>query len=119
MLRKVSLQYLIYSFKHLILGGLSDSTILGNNNKFLYSLSEWLQPVSQSSSKWVLCWRASQNGWASTTFHSLCDYKGPTITIVRVGEYIFGGYVGMSWTTGKCIYYIILYGCDSKRALIG
>ena len=26
-----------------------------------------------------------------------CDGKGPTVTIIRVGRYIFGGYTSVSW----------------------
>ncbi|XP_078381942.1 uncharacterized protein LOC144664648 isoform X2 [Oculina patagonica] len=81
-------------------GGLSDSAILGNNNKYLTLLSDWLKSVAQSiSSQWKRCWRASVDGWASTTFHGMCDSKGPTVTIVRVGgRYIFGGYTSLSWS---------------------
>ena len=43
------------------------------------------------------CWHAKTDGWATSTFHSNCDGKGPTVTIVQVGSYIFGGYVDKSW----------------------
>lgn len=33
----------------------------------------------------------------STDFHSRCDNKGATVTIIRVGENIFGGYSDVSW----------------------
>ncbi|CAH3143436.1 unnamed protein product, partial [Pocillopora meandrina] len=26
-----------------------------------------------------------------------CDGKGPSVTIIRVGKYIFGGYTSYSW----------------------
>ncbi|PFX13490.1 CD209 antigen-like protein 2 [Stylophora pistillata] len=72
--------------------GLGYSAILANDDNYLGSLSSWLSPVVQSqSSYWKRCWRASVDGWAASTFHSLCDSKGPTVTIVRVGKYIFGG----------------------------
>ena len=65
-----------------ILGGLSDSIILGNNKTFLSLLSGWLKPVAQSkSSKWKRCWRASLDGWAGTTFHTLCDSKGQLLPL--------------------------------------
>ncbi len=44
-----------------------------------------------------LCWRATRDGWAVSTFHSNCDYKKPTVTIVKVGQYVFGGYATESW----------------------
>ena len=79
--------------------GLNDSVILRDNVHHLANLSTWLKPVAQSqSSKWKRCWRASVDGWAATTFHSGCDNKGPTVTIIRVGgTYIFGGYTNLSW----------------------
>ncbi|CAH3181137.1 unnamed protein product, partial [Porites evermanni] len=78
--------------------GLEDSVIVGNNRNYLRNLTKWLSPVAQSvNSTWKLCWCASVNGWDKRTFHSLCDNKGPTVTIVRVGKYIFGGYSSVSW----------------------
>jgi hypothetical protein len=44
-----------------------------------------------------LCWRATRDGWAASTFHSNCDNKKPTVTLVKVGRYIFGGYATESW----------------------
>ncbi|KAL9951567.1 hypothetical protein ACROYT_G044251 [Oculina patagonica] len=41
--------------------------------------------------------RASRNGWAASTFHSNCDNKGATVTVVKSGNYIFGGYTDQSW----------------------
>ncbi|XP_068737819.1 adhesion G protein-coupled receptor E1-like [Montipora capricornis] len=77
--------------------GLEKSVIIGSNQTYLVQLSEWLKPVSQSNSQWKLCWRASEHGWASSTFHSLCDGKGPTVTIIKVNQNIFGGYASVSW----------------------
>ena len=45
------------------------------------------------------CWRAKTDGWAASTFHSNCDGKGPTVTIIQVGSYIFGGYTDLSWSS--------------------
>ena len=78
--------------------GLHDSVIVGNNKNHLTSLSNWLTSITKSvNSLWKRCWRASVDGWAASTFHSLCDSKGPTVTIIRVGRYIFGGYTSISW----------------------
>ena len=78
--------------------GLQDSVIVGNNRNNLTHLNNWLSLVIRSIfSRWRRCWRASVDGWAASTFHSRCDGKGPTVTIVRVGEYIFGGYTSVSW----------------------
>ena len=79
--------------------GLERSVILANDTNYLNTLSNWLTPVILTKSiNWKRCWRASVDGWASTTFHSLCDNKGATVTIIRVGKYIFGGYTSRSWS---------------------
>ncbi|XP_022808925.1 uncharacterized protein LOC111345898 [Stylophora pistillata] len=80
--------------------GLGLSVILASNDNHLETLSSWLRSVERSqSSQWKRCWRASVDGWAASTFHSLCDKKGLTVTIIRVGRYIFGGYAGSGWTS--------------------
>ena len=43
------------------------------------------------------CYHAETDGWDSTTFHSKCDGKGPTVSIIQVGNYTFGGYTDVSW----------------------
>ncbi|KAL9963218.1 hypothetical protein ACROYT_G032396 [Oculina patagonica] len=78
---------------------IEDSEILKGDPSYLKALGDFLKPVVQSNSHWKRCWRASVDGWASTTFHTNCDNKGPTVTIVRVGKYIFGGYANISWTS--------------------
>ena len=82
-------------FKYL---GFESSVIVGNNGNHLTLLRNWLAPVAKSvNSLWKRCWRASVDGWAASTFHSRCDSKGPTVTIIRVGRYIFGGCTSISW----------------------
>ena len=79
--------------------GLEDSAIVGYNRNYLRTLTNWLSPVVRSvNSVWKRCWRASVDGWAGSTFHSRCDGKGPTVAIIRVGKYIFGGYTSVSWS---------------------
>ena len=78
--------------------GLELSTIVGSKKQFLGNLTSFLIPVARDGYHWALCWRASKDGGAPETFHSLCDGKGPTVSIVKVGEYIFGGYTNASWT---------------------
>ncbi|KXJ07705.1 Mucin-like protein [Exaiptasia diaphana] len=81
---------------------LKNSVILRfhGSNQYWQDLSGFLSPVLQDASKsrWVRCWRAAFDGWNVTkTFHPKCDKQGPTVTIVRVGSYIFGGYSDVSW----------------------
>ncbi|XP_028415742.1 uncharacterized protein LOC114539313 [Dendronephthya gigantea] len=66
---------------------------------FPLKLNKWLP---QSDKDWNVCWRASRDGWGGSTFHSQCDGKAPTLTIVKVVKdnktFIFGGYATVSWT---------------------
>jgi len=78
---------------------------VGNNQNFLTWLDKWLKPVTRQSSYWNRCYQATVNGWSSSTFHSNCNGKGPSVTIIRVGKYIFGGYISVSWTSGCSYYY--------------
>eukprot|EP00826_Nyctotherus_ovalis_P014220 TRINITY_DN1393_c0_g1_i1.p1 TRINITY_DN1393_c0_g1~~TRINITY_DN1393_c0_g1_i1.p1 ORF type:complete len:469 (+),score=87.59 TRINITY_DN1393_c0_g1_i1:195-1601(+) len=48
-----------------------------------------------------LLWKGSRDGFIAETFHSKCDNKGPTVTIVKSNNFIFGGYTEKSWTSEK------------------
>jgi len=52
-------------------------------------LRKWLNYVEIYSH---LLFRASANGWSSDEFHKLCDNKGPTLTIIKANDRIFGGF---------------------------
>ena len=97
--------YIRVSFTHI--GGLGASIILGSldPNKYLGKLISFLDPVLPTASRtdFVRCWHAKTDGWAASTFHSNCDGRGPTVTIIKVNDYIFGGYTDVSWSGGRNI----------------
>ena len=70
---------------------------MSGESSFRQQLAQWLP----GSGVWDICWRASRDGWAASRFHAGCDDKGPTVTIVQVGRYIFGGYTDVSWAGKK------------------
>ncbi|XP_066016656.1 uncharacterized protein [Pocillopora verrucosa] len=84
-------------------GGLNNSVILTSldYNNYTGKLLSYLEPVLLSSkwSRFVKCWHAKTDGWAASTFHSNCDGRGPTVTIIKVNNYIFGGYTDVSWSS--------------------
>ena len=90
-------------FVSLFAGGLGASVILGglDPSKYLGILMSYLDPVLLSSerSRFMRCWHAKTDGSASSKFKSNCNGKGPTVTIIKVGNYIFGGYTDVSWTS--------------------
>lgn len=71
------------------------STILTPDQKF--QLNIWTGSVFRT---WTLCYRKSQHGSSSATFHLLCDRRGPTVTIIKLSNgKIMGGYTGYPWST--------------------
>jgi len=47
-----------------------------------------------------LLWRGTRDGFAASTFHSLCNNKGSTLTVVKATSgYIAGGYASVSWAS--------------------
>ena len=71
------------------------------NEEHISVLLSWL-PVHYTGMRrrhLRLLYRASRDGFAAECFHSRCDNNGPTVTIVKSGEYIFGGFTEHSWTS--------------------
>ncbi|XP_073249633.1 uncharacterized protein [Porites lutea] len=62
-------------------------------------VTQFLSPAFGNDSNWALCWQASTHGWAASTFHSRCDGKNHTITVIRKDPYVFGGYTDISWSS--------------------
>ena len=76
-----------------------DSVILSSEQ--CHTLMDWLKEtgaiadITMASDN--LLYRASRDGWAASNFHSCCDNKGPTVTVVKSENYIFGGYTEHEW----------------------
>ena len=75
-----------------------ESMILTNEGN-RQNLKGWLP--TDMEGEWRLLFRASRDGFAGQTFHSKCDNKGPTITVVKSGANIFGGFTEISWKAGN------------------
>ena len=73
------------------------SNILRSDGFFHSHVSRFLESAVGLNPYWILCYRASQHGWSSSTFHSLCDGKRNTVTIIRKQQYVFGGYTDIAW----------------------
>ncbi|CAF1615415.1 unnamed protein product, partial [Didymodactylos carnosus] len=50
---------------------------------------------------WRLIYKATRHGFSASDFHSHCDGKGPTMTIIqsKEGDYLFGGYTAVPWSS--------------------
>ncbi len=70
---------------------LGNSLILNEDERL--SLS---QMVKVSDGK--LLYRASRDGFTASAFHSRCDRKANTVTIIKTNSnYVFGGYTAAEW----------------------
>lgn len=41
--------------------------------------------------------RATRDGWRAQDFHDQCNRKGPTLTVIKVSNWIFGGFSPIDW----------------------
>ena len=73
---------------------LEESVIL-TNEEHRRVMKSWLPEAMKG--QWRLLFRASRDGFAASAFHSKCDNKGPTITVVTSGGNIFGGFTENPW----------------------
>ena len=60
-----------------------------------------LREEGHESSRWTPCYRALDHGWSVSTFHQKCDNKGPTLSMVRRENFVFGGFTERSWGEGN------------------
>ncbi|KAF2068573.1 hypothetical protein CYY_010100 [Polysphondylium violaceum] len=81
---------------------LSESSLILRSNQFKI-ISDW---IDKKLTNFQLLYRASENNSFNTrTFHSKCDGKGATITvIVTTDGCIFGGYNSHSWNSNGYFY---------------
>jgi hypothetical protein len=54
----------------------------------------------KTNQQWELIYKASRDGFDANAFHSRCNNKGPTMTIIQSNNnYLFGGYTAVPWTS--------------------
>jgi len=61
-----------------------DSKIINGNMNYNLSLKNWINPSRKIKAE--LLYRLSENGDKYSTFHELCDNKGPTLTLFQVND---------------------------------
>ena len=69
------------------------SSLIVKDETHQSALQSWL-PTNATCS---LLYRASVYGKTPADFHRCCDNKGPTLVLIKSGQYIFGGYTSQSW----------------------
>ena len=96
--QKFFVEVILRNNVYLYLSGLTtfmpDTVILNNEEKLIEHLLSFL---NDRKTALRLCYRASVHGWSSQNFHQHCDDKAGTVVLVKVGNYIFGGYTDQTW----------------------
>ena len=72
------------------------SSVIKNKDHRLAIMS-WLPEGAACS----LLYLASADGKTAKDFHRCCDNKGPTLVVIKSGEFICGGYTSKSWSSRK------------------
>ena len=70
-----------------------EESVILTNEEHQSKLNGWLPQYD----KWHLLFRGSRDGFTAHAFHTKCDNKGPTVTIVKSGNNVFGGFTRNSW----------------------
>ena len=76
-----------------------DSVILSLEQR--QTLVNWLKetrPITIPNEQLLYC--ASRESWSAFNFHRRCDNKGPTVTVIKSNNHIFGGYTEKNWSGG-------------------
>jgi len=86
----------------------SDSVILSRQQETRICL--WVAAQKKHPVKLQLLYRASRDGWKGRDFHSRCDNKGATITVIKRTDQsgnvlgrIFGGYADVAWNSNGVV----------------
>lgn len=71
----------------------SDSTITNDADK------EKLAILLPNLEETTLLYRASRDGWSAQAFHSKVNGHPHTVSIIKVGTSVFGGYTPIAWAS--------------------
>ena len=76
------------------------SKIIGWNIDYIERIKLWINPSKKIKTE--LLYRLSENGDKFSTFHELCDNKGPTLTLFHVNDgNKVGIYTPLSWDSNS------------------
>ena len=92
------------------------SAIISSNSFYRAELASFLAPVvGQKESKWKLCHSVLDHGPNTETFHKNCGKKNHTVTIIKEGNYIFGGYTDIPWGNYQFLFIYLKQTSDKKN----
>lgn len=95
---------------------LLDTSVIFKDDEYVDQMAGWLKHFDF---KWRLCYRASRDGWEPQDFHSNCDNKGPTVTVVKANDNIFGGFTDQNWQGTSCKHYFVYVHACTRAVKVG
>jgi len=79
----------------ILLSMVSNLKVDSNSNKLFEPLASWLKKPVHT---WKLLYKWTKDEKSQTAWHTKCDNKGPTVTIIWTkGGYVFGAYAHLPW----------------------
>ena len=61
-------------------------------------LNKWVFEAVGGNLRYDLLWKGSRDGFTASAFHSKCNGKGATLTVIMSEhQKLFGGYTSESW----------------------
>lgn len=83
-----------------------EQSVIATSEKDKDYLRKWLYESIGVVKELNLLWKGTRDGANSFSFHSKCNNKGPTLTLIKsTSDKIFGGYTSFSWKTESCGYH--------------
>lgn len=73
------------------------SKILPPTDEHYLTLLGWLGEAASGVSDWLLCYNHTGPGMSPAAFHERCNDVGATVTLVKVGDNVFGGFSSENW----------------------
>jgi len=79
------------------------SKIMTNEQEMM--LKNWIKPNESTKIKLKLLYQGTKDGFNAIAFHSKCDKKGPTVSVImsNYGK-IFGGFTYENWESSNGVY---------------
>jgi hypothetical protein len=76
-------------------------------------LEELLEKKDLNCQKWSLLYRGSRDGFRASNFHSHCDNKPITLTIIKsTSGNIFGGFTSAHWNQDDSWQRVYIQSCE-------
>ena len=81
-----------------VLRGVSEETLEQLDDLLFNALPDFRARAAAAN----LLFRSTRDGATAASFHSHCDFKGPTLTLIKDTDgNVFGGYTSTSWESGR------------------